>query len=129
MNAHGFGDFAARFMGIYWQDVVDNIHRFPPYEPCEGTLDEILAETKYSTSRENAAGKIGKVFVLRMFATSGSTWRFVFTQMAGKWKILAAFANDETDEHRCDLLDETYGQYFRESLERTTALASNDPRS
>lgn len=123
-NAYRFDEFVARFMRIYWQDVIDNNHKLPPYEPCEESLDEILAETKYETSHERAVDNTGQIFVLRMFAQLGSTWRFIFTHRAGRWQILEAFANDESDEHRCDMLDETYGQYFRESLERTTAQAT-----
>jgi hypothetical protein len=124
MARNDFQDFADRFVRMYWQNVIDNNHKLPPYEPVDQTIDEVLADTKVSTSQEIAIGQPLKVCVLRMFASSGSTSRFVFATMAGRWKLLQAFANDETDEHRCDMLDEYYGQYFRESLERITALAT-----
>ncbi len=109
-----------------WQDVVDNNWKLPPYEPCNETVDELLATIKCSTSREIAVGQSDKIFVLRMMATSGSIWRFVFKNKSGEWNLIAAIANDETEEHRVDLLDDDYGEIFHPKLERIIKLATTE---
>ena len=119
-----FDEFASAFVRKYWQDVADNVDKLPPYEPCDESVDDILATISYTTSHEDISGQSSKAFVLRMMATSGSIWRFAFKERAGRWSLLAAVANDETDEHRVDLLGEYYGETFRPILERITNLAA-----
>ena len=113
-----FDEFAARFVRQYWQDVADNVDKLPPFEPCTESVDEILATIHFTTSREEIAGVRDKAFVLRMTATSGSIWRFAFAEKSGRWNLLEAFANDETDEFRVDMLGDYYGEIFRPILDR-----------
>lgn len=118
-----FNEFAVRFVRLYWQDVADNVDKLPPYEGCKETVDELLGTIRCTTSRETTSGQPTKVYVLRMIHTSGSTWRFVFEDTASGWNLRAAVANDETDEHRVDPLDNTYGEIFRPILARVTDQA------
>lgn len=119
-----FDEFAARFVRQYWQDVADHVDKLPPYEPCTESVDEILATISFSTSHEEIAGGRDKAFVLRMAAASGSTWRFAFAQKSGRWNLLEAFANDETEELCVDMLGEYYGKIFRPILHRQIKAAS-----
>lgn len=119
-----FDEFAARFVRQYWQDVADNVDKLPPYEPCTESVDEILATINISTSYEEIGGQRAKAFVLRMMANSGSIWRFAFMVKSRRWKLLEAFANDETNEFRVDMLGDNYGEIFRPILDRTIRAAT-----
>jgi len=117
-----FHAFAERFIRHYCEEIVTESPEFADHqEPCEQSLEEVLAEfTFVTTSHDDDSIRIFEMQMLRSSADVSDSWELGFCRDGEKWVLASAIAYSS----KTDMLDEVYGPYFKSFFKRVIGKAA-----
>ncbi len=108
-----FDQFAKRFVYFYWKDVANNESDMPPNEPCEESLEEILADITWEITQAQ-----DRYFLAMRCVSSDDGWWFDFSWKRNSWASVAAKVGSPPNYDRVDLLDDLYKKWFGPFLQK-----------